>query len=79
MPLTEFKTGIKWINRYMDFDSFLGYRKEGRLTFRQWRKSLKGKKVYSDFLWDDPIPALYEIRFGLKIFRIPRYLIRRIL
>lgn len=79
MPITDFKTDIKWVNRYMDFDSFLGYRKEGELTFRQWRKSLKGKKVYSDFLWDDPIPALYEIRFGLKIFRIPRYLIRRII
>jgi D-aspartate ligase len=79
IPLTEFKTEIKWINRYMDFDSFLGYRKERKLTFRQWRKSLKGKKVYSDFLWGDPLPALYEIRFGLKIFRIPRYLLRRIL
>jgi len=75
---SSFKNCIKWVNQYMDFDSFLKYRKENNLTFSSWRKSLKGKKVYSDFTWDDPIPAFYEIRFGLKLIRIPQYLWRRI-
>ena len=62
----------------MDFDSFTKYRKEGCLSFSDWRKSLKGKKVYPDFTWDDPIPAFYEIGFGWKLIRLPAYLIKRI-
>jgi len=75
---SNFKSGIKWINRYMDFDSFLKYRKEGTLSFWQWRRSLRGNKVYSDFNWHDPLPAFYEIGFGRKLFRIPGYLFKRI-
>ena len=77
-PKTTFKPNIKWINRYMDLESFLEYHKEGELTFWQWRKSLRGEKTFSDFLWSDPVPALYEIGFGMKIFRIPKYLFKRI-
>lgn len=77
-PLTSFKTGIKWINFYMDFDSFLRYRKEKTITYREWRKSLKGEKVYSDFCWDDMIPGGYELRFGLKILKLPGYLFKRL-
>lgn len=76
-PVLKFKTGIKWVNRYLDFDSFLVYRKEKVLNFRQWRNSLRGKKIYSDFCWDDILPAGYEFRFGLKILKIPGYLLRR--
>jgi D-aspartate ligase len=76
--IIDFKAGVKWMNRYMDFDSFLKYRKEGRLTFSAWRKSMKGKKVYHDFTWDDPIPVLYEIGFGWKLIKIPSYIFKRI-
>ncbi|EMS77664.1 carboxylate--amine ligase [Desulfotignum phosphitoxidans] len=81
MPMTtspEFKAGIKWVNRYMDVDSFLKYRKEGSLTFSAWRRSLKGKKTYADFTWDDPIPVLYEIGFGAKLIRAPWFFWKRI-
>jgi D-aspartate ligase len=74
--VSDFKNGIKWVNRYMDFDSFLKYWQKGELSFSEWRKSLKGKKVYSDFKWNDPLPALYEIGFGKKIFNIPGFLIK---
>ena len=74
----NFQIGIKWVNRYMDLDSFLKYRREGQLTFSSWRKSLKGKKVYSDFSWDDPLPALYEVSFGAKLIKAPKYLLKRI-
>ena len=77
-PVNNFKYGVKWVNRYMDFDSFIKYRKEGILTFSSWRKSLKGKKVYPDFTWDDPIPALYEIGFGLKLLKIPKFLFKKV-
>jgi D-aspartate ligase len=73
----EFKVGIKWVNRYSDLDAYLGYRKEG-LSFVNWRKSLKGKKVYSDFTWDDPLPFFYEIGFGWKLIKAPWFIIKRI-
>ena len=76
---TDFKKNIKWVNRYMDFGSFIQYHKEGELTFREWRKSLSGKKVYPDFRWDDPVPALYEIGFGLKLFKAPWFLYKKFL
>lgn len=72
------KSGVKWVNPYMDFDSFLGYRKEKRLTFKAWRKSLKGKKVYANLFWDDPMPVLYELNFGIRLFKIPIYLVKRL-
>ena len=77
-PVNDFKARIKWVNRYMDFDSFLKYHKEGSLGFGAWRKSRRGKKVYSDFTWDDPIPGFYEIGFGWRLIRLPAYLIKRI-
>jgi len=77
-PTATFEPGIKWVNRYLDFDSFLKYRKEKAINFSQWRKSLKGKKVYSDFSWDDMVPGGYELRFGLKILRLPLYLFKRL-
>lgn len=73
-----FKTGVKWINRYLDFDSFLSYNREGELSFRNWRKSLKGKCVYSDFTRDDPLPFLYEFRNGKRFLNIPGYLRRKL-
>ena len=77
-PVSGFKTGIKWVNLYMDFDSFLKYRKEKTINFRQWLTSLKGEKVYSDFSWDDLLPGGYELRFGLKILKIPIYILKRL-
>ncbi len=75
----DYKTGIKWVNIYSDFDSFFSYRKENGLTFSQWIKSLSGKKVFSDYAKDDLLPAFYEIRFGRRLVKLPFYLIKRIL
>jgi predicted ATP-grasp superfamily ATP-dependent carboligase len=77
-PVRDFKSGIKWINWFKDFDSYLTYRNEGSLSYRDWRKSLKGEKVYSDFTWDDPLPRLYQIGFGPNLFKIWRYILKKI-
>jgi predicted ATP-grasp superfamily ATP-dependent carboligase len=77
-PVPDFKKGIKWVNRYMDFDSFVKYRKEGVLSFSEWRRSLKGKKIYPDFTWDDPLPLFYEVGFGKKIYKIPGFLWKKL-
>lgn len=77
-PLSEYKVGIKWVNIYMDFDSFLKYWKAGEITFREWIGSLRGPKVFSDFASDDVLPAFWEIRFGWKFFRLPIFLWKRL-
>lgn len=77
-PQKEHKIGRKWVNRYMDFDSFMKYRNEGTLTFLAWRKSLKGKKVYSDFIWNDPVPVFYEFGFGWKLLKAPWFIFKRV-
>lgn len=73
----NYKAGIKWINIYSDFDSYLSYKKEGTLNFKGWLKSLKGKKVFSDWARDDIVPGFYEIRFGKKLFKLPSYLFKK--
>ncbi len=73
-----FEADVKWVNLYMDFDSFINYRKEGVLTFSSWRNSLKGKKCYHDFILSDPLPVLYEISFGLKFIKLPFYLCKKL-
>lgn len=77
-PKTEFNLGMKWVNRYMDFNSFLEYRRENVLTFSQWRKSLRGEKTYPDFTWKDPLPILFEFHYGKKLLGIPKFLWRKI-
>lgn len=77
-PSDNFRVGVKWVNRYMDFTSFIDYRREGVLGFWDWRNSLRGPKVYPDFTWRDPIPALYELGFGAKLFRLPVFFYRKI-
>lgn len=52
--------------------------KEGELTFFDWRKSLVGKKVYHDFTWDDPLPLFFMNGFGLKIFKAPWLLYKKL-
>lgn len=74
----SFREGVKWVNIYMDFNSFLSYRKEKTLKFTTWLKSLRGPKIFSDFAWNDLKPFFYEFRFGLKLFKIPKYLFKRI-
>lgn len=77
-PVMVFKPGIKWINVLKDFDSFLTYRREGMLSFREWRKSLRGEKIYSDFTWDDPLPRLYQFGIGPNLFKILKYIIKKV-
>lgn len=79
MDTFNYQTGIKWVNIYSDFDSFLSYRKEGLLNFSKWLQSLKGKKVFSDWALDDIKPGFYELDFGRRLIKIPSYLIKKML
>lgn len=54
-------TGVKWIHLRRDLLSAYFYWKEGELGFKEWWKSLQGKKAYAVFSWKDPLPFLWDI------------------
>ena len=62
-PVTEQKTGIKWLYLVRDFLAFRDKQKNGDVSFLEWLKSLSGKKEYALFAWDDPLP-FFRISFS---------------
>jgi predicted ATP-grasp superfamily ATP-dependent carboligase len=76
-PVNGFKKNMKWLNIYMDFQSFWHYHREKKLTLLQWIKSLKGVKVLSDFALDDIKPFLHEFQYGLLLLKLPLYLLKK--
>lgn len=70
----RYRTGLKWVNLYMDFSSFMEYRIEGKMKLSDWLDDLKGEKVFSDFSSDDIVPGFYEIILSGKAKKIPKYL-----
>ena len=73
MSYSNYDKGVKWINMYMDFTSFLYYRKEGKMELMDWVDDIKGEKVFSDFAGDDLIPGFYELFLSNKLKRLPKY------
>lgn len=73
-PVSQARTGVKWLCFEWDFLSFLEYRRRGRLTFSSWLDSLRGEKVYAYYAKDDRKPfvaACYKFllraaNFGLE-------------
>ena len=57
----DYERGIKWVNSYLNFGSFLSYRRNGEISFKQWINSRKGKKMFSVFTWDDMLPTCYNL------------------
>lgn len=72
--IVDFRVGIKWVNICSDFESYLSYKNLGELNAFKWLNSLKGKKIFSVFAWDDIIPGFYEMDFGKKLIRFARYI-----
>jgi len=53
---------IKFIYWSRDFKAAKYYIKQNELTIFQWLKSLRGKKAYALFAWDDLGPVTYKIK-----------------
>lgn len=66
---STFIEGIKWISMRLDYASFRGYHGEHQLSYLEWWKSLRGRKIFEIFDWDDPAPFFYSTGFGLKIMQ----------
>jgi predicted ATP-grasp superfamily ATP-dependent carboligase len=51
----------KWIWLRKDLQSALYHWREGDLTFREWWRSIRGKKAYALFSWSDPRPFFGDL------------------
>jgi predicted ATP-grasp superfamily ATP-dependent carboligase len=58
VPIAEQVEGRKWLVEGGDFDSFLRYRRDGKLTTRRWLGTLAGVSEAAYFAKDDPRPFL---------------------
>ena len=62
-----FREGVKWVSMRMDYASFRQYHNEAELTYLRWLNSLRGKKVYEVFAWDDLGPFFHATGYGVKL------------
>lgn len=59
-PVHAWRQGVKWVRLVQDvFAARMLYRL-GRLSPREWLRSLRGKRVGAVFAWDDPWPSLLD-------------------
>ena len=68
-PRLAWRTGVKWVSFQRDLEAFKLYRRQGKLSFWQWRRSLRGEKMWAVWARDDPRPFLRAF---------PRYLWERV-
>jgi len=59
-------SGAKWIYFRQDCQSALAHWRAGRLTMRQWVRSLQGVGADAVFSWRDPVPFLADLLVGVR-------------
>jgi D-aspartate ligase len=75
IPAARAREGRKWIVEFADLKSCLDYRRDAKLTFSQWLKSLRGIEEAAYFAIDDIWPfwkklfAVLRNRFSKKTVR----------
>lgn len=57
---TAYATDVRWLAFGDDLRSFLRSYHPGGLGWGNWLRSLRGKKVFDVFAWDDPRPMFYN-------------------
>jgi predicted ATP-grasp superfamily ATP-dependent carboligase len=60
--------GVKWIHLRRDLQSALYYRRRGQLTWRQWWRSVKGRKAFAIWAWDDMGPFWGDWLRAIRLF-----------
>jgi predicted ATP-grasp superfamily ATP-dependent carboligase len=63
---TMYREGVIWIDLQRDVRAFWMYRKQGRLSLRQWLQSLRGEKMWAIYSRDDWRPGIV---FTLNMIR----------
>lgn len=59
--------GVKWIYFRRDLQSSVYYWKRGELSFFQWLKSVRGRKMEALFSWKDLKPFLGDLTRAMKL------------
>jgi len=67
VPETVAPSGRKWIVEDSDLVSCVRYYRDGKLTFRQWVKSLRGIREGAFWAFDDPRPFLRLFAKDLRV------------
>jgi predicted ATP-grasp superfamily ATP-dependent carboligase len=57
-PTTNWEDGVIWLRSNEDFAAARELRRRGVLTFPQWIRSLRGKRVHAVFAANDPLPFI---------------------
>ncbi|CAM4242862.1 carbamoyl-phosphate synthase [Bacillus manliponensis] len=58
--------GVKWIYLVRYYLTFRDKNKKGEMTWRDFRKGLRGKKEFALLAWDDPMPFIRSTWSHLK-------------
>ena len=66
---SRFDEDVKWIDFRTDCRSFREYKKEGSIGWGEWVRSLGGRKVFSIFSADDPVPFFKSFLFDIKVLK----------
>ncbi len=57
-PITNWEDGVIWLRLNEDFAAARELRKRGSLSYPEWLRSLRGKRVHAVFAANDPIPFI---------------------
>ena len=61
---------VKWVNEWREYHSALFYLQQGRLSLKDWIRSLRGPRTYALFSLSDPLPFLLTLtRLSYKEMR----------
>lgn len=72
----KYTEGVKWMNPVSDFQSFLYHFGRKNLSPKDWLLSLKRARSFGVFAKDDLLPGLHEVEYGLKVLKMPLYMLR---
>ena len=61
--------GVKWMHLLRDIQAAVYYWRQGELTLREWRESVRGRKTYAIFSWRDPMPFLTAVFQAMSVLR----------
>ena len=75
LPLPENRIqtygNVKWMHIRRDLQSALYYWRRGELTIPDWWRSIRGRKVFALFAWDDLGPFLGDLFRAVRLFMSP--------
>jgi len=57
-PVSDWQDDVVWLWLSMDMSAARQLHKLGKISYRQWLRSIRGKRVHAVFAWDDLRPCI---------------------